>query len=103
MALPLAGLQQPPGAHVDAPGLALRGRDRDRLVEPCELAGTGLEPHGGAEEITRRIDLLAARELGHHVGRAMAVALTDDLHHTAALVPDRIARVELERAVAAQD
>ena len=66
-------------------GLALRGRDRDRLVEPGELARAGLEPHRGAEEIARRIHVLAARELRHHLRRAMAVTLAHDLHDCATL------------------
>src|SRR6187401_2174318 len=63
----------------------------------------GLEAHDGAEIVERRIDVLALRHAGEHLGRAVAHTLRVDLDQRAGVALDRVARMDVERAVVGHD
>src|SRR5579862_993387 len=86
-----------------AGGLAFAGADDDALGDPAVARGAGLEEGGAAEIIAAGLDRPAGGERRHHLGRAVAQRQVADIDQRAVVGLQRIARLELRHAIAAQD
>src|SRR3954454_22339770 len=69
----------------DAGGSAPADADEDAVVEPGELRVGRLNRDRGAERVLGGIHVLAGREAGEHLRRAMAYTLGADVEQRAAV------------------
>src|SRR5215813_6567107 len=83
----------------DAPRAARGGGHGEDEIEPRQARVARREPHGGAEVVLARIDFLTARQALQHCGRSGAQALAAHLDERAAVLAQRVVRVDRQRAV----
>src|ERR1700704_679120 len=83
--------------------LARAGPERQDAVEPGQARVRCLEPHQRAEIIARRVDRIAARERGYHVGRTVTQPVAGDQDAAAVIGLDPIARLQIRDPVRPHD
>src|SRR5262249_9258776 len=77
--------------------------DEDAFVQPLEPGRGGLDLDGSAEGVFGRVDVLAARETGEHIGAAVAHAPRFDVEQIAVVRPERVTDVAEGGAVREDD
>src|SRR5580704_9123027 len=83
--------------------LAFAGADDDATRDPAIARGAGFEEGGAAEIIAAGLNRPAGGERRHHLGRTVAQRQVTDIDQRAVVGLQRIARLELRHAIAAQD